>query len=148
MSITLVTNSKASALELISKPVQLSVIKVGGCEETISSKLYEVTIMEESGKRVHMRAYGIEKITNDISCTKLNRVIQLPKDTVDFRLFELAVIRSSRLFEAIFISLGKPPVIRTNHFSISLETPNKRESTYCITLVDIESGGGGGGGGG
>ena len=28
--------------------------------------------------------------------------------TVDSNLFELAVIRSSRLFEAIFISLGKP----------------------------------------
>ena len=38
--ITLVTNSKASALKLIGKPVQLSVIKVGGCEEAISSKLW------------------------------------------------------------------------------------------------------------
>ena len=79
-SITLVTNSKASALKLFGKPVQLSVIKVGGCEETISSKLYEVPIMAESGKRVYIRAYGIEKTTNDISCIKLNRVIQLFKD--------------------------------------------------------------------
>ena len=54
--------------------------------------------------------------------------------TVDSHLFELAVIRSSQLFEAIFIvldnlPLGKPSVIRTpsysNHFSISLETSNK-----------------------
>ena len=66
---------------------------------------------------------------------ELEKELSFWTTTVDSHVFELPVIRSSRVFEAIFISLlvnlpfGKPSVIRTpgysNHFSISLEISNK-----------------------
>ena len=79
-SITLILNSKAKSLRLKGKPVQLSITKVGGTEEVVSSHLYDVPLLRSDGRRVHIRAYGIDKITSNISRIDLSNVIPLFKD--------------------------------------------------------------------
>ena len=75
-SITLIPNSKAELLRLIGKPVQLSVTKVGGTEET-TPKIYNIPLVDINGQRLHIKAYGIDKITNGISFVKLDNIVHL-----------------------------------------------------------------------
>ena len=66
-SICLVTFKMASLLKLKGKEVELAVIKVGGEIEEIPSMLYSLPLMDKFNNITRIKAYGIEKISQDIS---------------------------------------------------------------------------------
>ena len=68
-TISLITNPKAELLKLRGVPIQLRVTKVGVEEEFITSKKYDVPLVKTNGERIFIRAYGISKITGNISTT-------------------------------------------------------------------------------
>ena len=66
-NLSLITKSKAKSMELKGKPVKLSVILAGGEKKVIESERYSVPIVNLNGQVKHVSAFGIERITNDIS---------------------------------------------------------------------------------
>ena len=51
--------------------------KVGGSEEVLTSKLYDIPLLNINGKKWYIRAYGIDKISSNISRMNVNNVISL-----------------------------------------------------------------------
>ena len=78
-SICLITYSKAKEEKLHSKQVKLSITKVGGIDEKLTSQLYLVPLVNKYGKTVFIEAYGIERITLDIQAVNLDGVVNLFK---------------------------------------------------------------------
>ena len=73
-SISPITHSKAKSLHLVGRRLELSITKVGGDEETIASRVYNVSLLNIYGQRQLIRAYGIDKITNNISSEQLLQI--------------------------------------------------------------------------
>ena len=78
-SICLITYSKAKEEKLHGKQVQLSITKVGGIDEKLTSHLYRVPLVNQYGKTVFIEAYGIGKITADIQAVNLDGIVHLFK---------------------------------------------------------------------
>ena len=78
-SICLITYSKAKEEKLHGKQVQLSITKVGGIDEKLTSHMYRVPLVNQYGKTVFIEAYGIERITSDIQAVNLDGVVHLFK---------------------------------------------------------------------
>ena len=80
-SICPITYSKAKEEKLHSKQVKLSITKVGGIDEKLTSQLYLVPLVNQYGKTVFIEAYGIERITSDIQAVSLGALV--PKKSQD-----------------------------------------------------------------
>jgi hypothetical protein len=78
-SICLLPYSKAKEEKLHGKQVQLSITKVGGIDEKLTSHLYRVPLVNQYGKTVFIKAYGIGRITSDIQAVNLDGVVHLFK---------------------------------------------------------------------
>ena len=66
--ISLICTSTAKNLDLKGKDVSITIIKVGGEEEVLATKLYQVPITSlESGAKFTVKAVGIPHISDDIS---------------------------------------------------------------------------------
>ena len=65
-SLCFITYSKAKEENLRGTPIQLTITKVGGKEEKLVSRRYQVPLLNQYGKTVLIEAYGIDKITSDI----------------------------------------------------------------------------------
>jgi hypothetical protein len=52
---------------------------VGGIYEKLTSHLYRVPLVNQYGKTVFIKAYGIERITSDIQAVNLDGVVHLFK---------------------------------------------------------------------
>eukprot|EP00794_Sanderia_malayensis_P021205 gene21205-23287_t len=63
---SLITFEKAKQLNLSGKKIDISVIKVGGKRETISSYEYDLPLISQNGESVTFKVYGIDKISTDI----------------------------------------------------------------------------------
>ena len=57
--------------------VELSIIKVGGDNEKITSTRYKLSLTDKQGQEVQFDVYGIDKITSDIQSVNVNGIIQL-----------------------------------------------------------------------
>ena len=65
-SLCFITYSKAKEENRRGTPIQLKITKVGGIEEKLVSRRYQVPLLNQYGKTVLIEAYGIDKITSDI----------------------------------------------------------------------------------
>lgn len=79
-SLCFITNSKAKAERLKGTKVELTVIKVGGDNEKISSNRYTLSLIDKQGQEVQFEVYGIDKITSDIQSVNVDGIIQLFKN--------------------------------------------------------------------
>ena len=61
-----ITFTKADALRLPGKRVQLSLVSIGGQSTVIDSKLYTLKLINVDNETVEIEAYGIEKISSKI----------------------------------------------------------------------------------
>ena len=80
-SLCLITFRKANELKLKGKPTQLSIVKVGGNPEVISSFSYNVPVVDDKGKVTIIKAYGINEITSKIEHINVSMVAHLFKET-------------------------------------------------------------------
>ena len=65
-SLCFITYSKTKEENPRGTPIQLTITKVGGIEEKLVSRRYQVPLLNQYGKTVLIEAYGIDKITSDI----------------------------------------------------------------------------------
>ena len=79
-TISLITFKCAKRLGLIGKPIKLSILKVGGTEESINSFKYILPIVDMNGKTVHIQVYGIDCISSDVKEINLSEVSKLFHD--------------------------------------------------------------------
>ncbi|XP_068758047.1 uncharacterized protein [Montipora capricornis] len=79
-SLCFITNDKAKAERLKGTKVELSIIKVGGDNEKITSTRYKLSLIDKQGQEVQFDVYGIDKITSDLQSVNVNGIIQLFKD--------------------------------------------------------------------
>ncbi|XP_078370325.1 uncharacterized protein LOC144654092 [Oculina patagonica] len=92
-SLSFITNNKAKAERLHGTPLELTLVKVGADEEKISSRKYQLPLIDVQGKRILFEVYGIEKITSNIQSVNVDNIshlfsvpsddIQRPTGTVD-----------------------------------------------------------------
>ena len=80
-TMSFITFKKAKMGKLKGVPVQLSVVKVGGDTEAISSYKYKLPLIDKSDETVYLEVYGIERITADVQAVNLDGVIHLFKHT-------------------------------------------------------------------
>ena len=91
-TVSLVLKSKAIAHGFKGTPVTLCVTMIGGVERREDSYRYRVPLIDREGKVRTIVAYGIERITNNIS--SINKlfhgsnipVVQQPSGTIDLLL--------------------------------------------------------------
>ena len=76
-TVSLITFSKAKELGLKGEKVKLSIVKVGGNREEISSYLYELPLRNQNGERVVLQVYGIDKVSTNLRPIDLSAVVQL-----------------------------------------------------------------------
>jgi len=62
---------KAKEEKLIGITVQLSVVKVGGINEKLTSRKYKLTLIDKKGQELQIDVYGIDKITSHLLTFKL-----------------------------------------------------------------------------
>ena len=73
--ISLIRTSTAKNLDLKGKDVSITIIKVGGEEEVLATRLYQVPITSlESGAKFTVKAVGIPHISDDISNTNIGEM--------------------------------------------------------------------------
>ena len=77
---SLITFKKANQLNLIGEEISISVIKVGGGKETITSYAYDLPLRDKSGKVIIFRVYGIGKISTDVKHISVKGVLHLFND--------------------------------------------------------------------
>lgn len=78
-SLSFITYDKAKEEKLHGTEVQLTITKVGGIEEELTSHLYKIPLINQYGKTIIIEAYGIERITTDIQSINLTGVVHLFK---------------------------------------------------------------------
>ena len=79
-SLCFITNSKAKAERLKGTKIELTVIKVGGDNEKISSNRYTLSLIDKRGQEVQFEVYGIDKITSEIQSVNIDGVFKLFKN--------------------------------------------------------------------
>lgn len=79
-SLCFITNDKAKAERLKGTKVELSIIKVGGDNEKITSTRYKLSLIDKQDQEVQFDVYGIDKITSDIQSVNMNGIVQLFKN--------------------------------------------------------------------
>ena len=79
-SMSFITFDKAKSMKLEGKPVELTLVKVGGESENIKSCKYDLPLIDDSGKTVWFQVYGIKKITTEIQRVNLKKVSHLFPD--------------------------------------------------------------------
>ena len=65
-TISLITFDMAERLELNGEDVKITVTKVGGVQEDMSSKVYHLPLLDREGKAVEFKVYGIDKISTEV----------------------------------------------------------------------------------
>ena len=73
----LITFRKARELNLMRMPTQLSITKVGGVEERLSSCVYDAPLRDRSGATTIIKAYGINEISSEIQKINVAQVAPL-----------------------------------------------------------------------
>ena len=79
-SLCFITNAKARAQKLKGTEVQLTLVKVGGKNETIKSQRYILPLFDKDGQKVKFTVFGIDKITSDLQHVNIDGLIKLFKD--------------------------------------------------------------------
>ena len=74
-TVSLILNSKAKLHKLKGIPVSLTITTVGGVEKKECSRKYRVPLIDSKGCIRYVMAYGINRITSDISCLSIEGVI-------------------------------------------------------------------------
>ena len=69
--------TKAKAQHSKGTKVELSVTKVGGNNEKITSNRYKLSLFDKQGQEVQVDVYGIDKITSDIQSVDMDGIIPL-----------------------------------------------------------------------
>ena len=85
-TVSLITFSKAKELGLKGKQVHLSIVKVGGNKEEISSYLYDLPLKNRDGEVVILQVYGIDKVSTHLKPIDLSDVIKLFKNVSELEL--------------------------------------------------------------
>ena len=75
-----ITNAKAKAQKLKGTEVQLTLVKVGGKNETIKLQRYILPLFDKDGQKVKFTVYGIDKINSDLQHVNIDGIIKLFKD--------------------------------------------------------------------
>ena len=88
-TLSFITNRKAKELQLKGKPVNLSLVTVGGNTTQLESQEYRIVIYDEGGSGVEIQAIGIEKISSAIGQIDRRRISEI------FRINESLISRPS-----------------------------------------------------
>ena len=72
-TVCLITFKKAKELGLMGEKVTIRIIKVGGVNETVESKIYDVPVRDTSGIVEYFKVYGIQKISSSIEAIETDR---------------------------------------------------------------------------
>ena len=76
-SLCFITNTKAKAEHLKGTTVELTVTKVGGNNEKITSNRYKLSLFDKQGQEVQVDVYGIDKITSEIQSVDIDGIMPL-----------------------------------------------------------------------
>lgn len=76
-TISLITFAKANELSLVGEEIQLSIVKVGGVKEEMRSLMYTLPLVDESGRAINFRVYGINQISSPMRDMDVDRVLHL-----------------------------------------------------------------------
>ena len=79
-SLCFITNKKAKEEKLKGIRVELSIVKVGGVNETLVSYKYKLTLIDKRGQELQIDVYGTDKITSNTQAINLDGVHRLFKD--------------------------------------------------------------------
>ena len=79
-SLCFITNKKAKEEKLKGIRAELSIVKVGGVNETLVSYKYKLTLIDKRGQELQIDVYGTDKITSDIQAINVDGVHRLFKD--------------------------------------------------------------------
>ena len=79
-SLCFITNDKAKAERLKGTKVELSIIKVRGDNEKITSTRCKLSLIDEQGREVQFDVYGIDKGSSDIQSVNVKGIVKLFKN--------------------------------------------------------------------
>ena len=79
-TMSLITFAKAAILNLHGNEVSITITKVGGIKETISSYQYSLSLVDKNGVIVELEVYGIDKISTEVRGMNISGVMHLFKD--------------------------------------------------------------------
>lgn len=78
-SISLITRDKAREERLRGTPLEISLVKVGGKEEKISSRKYKLPLIDLKGETTLVEVCEIDKITTDIQSVNMDKALDTLK---------------------------------------------------------------------
>ena len=76
-TLSFITTKRAKELKLKGEKIQLSLLTIGAQSQTVNSLIYEVNLIESSGKVHQVHAVGIDKISSSIQPINMNRVCEI-----------------------------------------------------------------------
>ena len=79
-TIRLITFAKAAILNLHGNEVSITITKVSGSKETISSYQYSLSLVDKNGVIVELEVYGIDKISTEVGGMNISGVMHLFKE--------------------------------------------------------------------
>lgn len=79
-TISMITFSKATDKSLVGEPIKISVIKVGGQKQEMSSYLYKLPVANKKEKMVNLQVSEIDCISMEFSQKNIDNVLSLFRD--------------------------------------------------------------------
>ena len=64
--VSLITHSMARQLGLSSTPVNITITKIGNTVETLATKIYSLSLIDEFNNNYAIACYGMDEITSDV----------------------------------------------------------------------------------
>ena len=121
--ISMIRRSYAESLALEGKPITIVITKVGGVEEELTTKLYNVPVYNSDGKRVQIvQAVGIAQISEDSPNGTISEISKI---------FDIPISMLKRKVGPVDLLIG----INYPQFHAG-ETKIKKESTWVGSLWD------------
>ena len=153
-SICLITTAKANELGLRGLPSQITLTTVGGVENCLESKRFNVPLIDLRGRTFMVEAYSIEKISDDIKDVDYQKIKQFfpnvdirelkrPRGNVDILIgYKYAAWHPTRdqSFEHLLIlanSFGK--CVGGSHPLIKEKTPRNESATFMVNLISSKN---------
>ena len=84
-TVCLITFKKANELRLVGRKVSIKIIKVGGVQEVVESKVYDVPVRDKSGLIEYFKVYGIQRISSSIESIETEQFaakFNVPPETI------------------------------------------------------------------
>ena len=84
-TLSFITFQKAEELNLKGRTIKLGIISVGGSSSQIDSRLYDLQLIDKTGKVHTIKVYGMEKISSPIepvNSKEIARLLTMPEKEI------------------------------------------------------------------